>query len=139
MSNAHLFPAQAQAVADAYNVIQQPNHISQHHLWLSGEMGVGKTYIASGFGQKINANRVLIVSPDTVTTKWQKVYQSFNPNIKIHIYQSVKDKKSDMITKPQAIIVKHKDLFKFFKSQYDILHHMKNYIEIGRASCRERV
>lgn len=129
MSNAHLFPAQAQAVADAYNVIQQPNHISQHHLWLSGEMGVGKTYIASGFGQKINAKRVLIVSPDTVTTKWQKVYQSFNPNIKIHIYQSVKDKKIDMITEPQIIIVKHKDLFKFFKSQYDILHHMKNYIE----------
>lgn len=130
MSQAHLFPAQAQAVADLYRAVKQPNHISQNHLWLSGEMGVGKTYIASGFGNQINAKRVLIVSPATVTTKWQKVYQSFNPAVDIHIYQPRKDDETDLITTPQVNIVKHRDLVNFIKSQYNLLHGHQSVLEI---------
>lgn len=118
MPQAHLYPVQAQAVEDLNRAIDQPNHIAQKHLWLSGEMGVGKTYIASGLAQTRQAKRVLIVSPATITTKWKQVYQSFNPQSDPYIYRPRKDKDSDLTTDPHIVIVKHHDLYQFVLNQY---------------------
>ena len=42
---AQLYPAQAEAVQALLNAYQDPELTFQHHLYISGEMGVGKTYI----------------------------------------------------------------------------------------------
>lgn len=112
-----LYPAQQQAVNDLANAIHVPHHISDHHLWISGEMGVGKTYIASALAHDINAHRVLIISPETVTEKWEKVFQTFNPNAANHIYQPRKDAET-LLNQPDLTIVSHKNLFKFVVQQH---------------------
>lgn len=60
----------AQAMLDIY---QKDNHISQKRLYLSGEMGVGKTYVASWLLSKLKFNHALIIAPKTVVQKLQKV------------------------------------------------------------------
>lgn len=117
-----LYPAQQQAVNDLKNAIKIPHHISDHHLWISGEMGVGKTYIASALAREINAQRVLIVSPETVTEKWEKVFQEFNPKTDSHIYQPRKDAKT-LLNQTNLTIVSHKNLFKFVVQQHRLLNN----------------
>lgn len=116
-----LYPAQQQAVNDLKQAIQIPHHISDHHLWISGEMGVGKTYIASALAHEFNARHVLIVSPATVTEKWAKVFHEFNPTIDSHIYQPRKDEKK-LFNQAGLTIVDHRNLFKFVVQQHFLLN-----------------
>lgn len=76
-----LYPAQQRAVNQLIKAYRTPNHISNQHLFVSGEMGVGKTYIASKLAHDLGAKRVLIVSPKTVTTKWQRIFNEFNSQL----------------------------------------------------------
>lgn len=102
-----LYPKQAQTVANLCHIYNTPNHISNGHLFISGEMGVGKTYMASAIINKLHAKKTLISCPATVAKKWLKVAKEYNPDKEIKIY----DKK--MTNLPDIIIVKQKDIFKF--------------------------
>lgn len=125
-----LYPAQQQAVNDLKAAINIPQHISDHHLWISGEMGVGKTYIASALAHEINARHVLIVSPATVTEKWTKVFQEFNPNLASHIYQPQKDQ-ATRFNQAGLTIVDHRNLFKFVVQQHALLNEQKDELFAG--------
>ena len=103
-----LYPKQAQTVDNLYHIYQQPNHISQGHLFISGEMGVGKTYMASALINKLQAKKTLIACPVSVAKKWQKVAQEYNPDKTISIYNP---KQNADLT--DIVIVKQKDLYKF--------------------------
>ena len=70
-----LYPKQQECVNQIIDTFNTPNHISNHRIYLSGEMGVGKTYIASSVADKLTkGKRVLIVCPTSVVNKWQKVF-----------------------------------------------------------------
>lgn len=65
--------------ADVVNTLDSnfDNSFVQHHLYLSGEMGVGKTYMGVGLIKKMiennHASNFLIVCPTTVKAKWKKL------------------------------------------------------------------
>lgn len=80
-TTAVLYPKQEELVNALVKTYNTPNHISDQHLYITGEMGVGKTYMASALAHKLHAKNVLIISPKTVTTKWQKVFNQFNPEL----------------------------------------------------------
>ena len=52
-----LYPKQQECVNQIINTFNTPNHISNHRIYLSGEMGVGKTYIASSVADKLTKGK----------------------------------------------------------------------------------
>ena len=82
-TTATLYPKQEDLVNKLVKTYNAPNHISNQHLYITGEMGVGKTYMASALAHKLHAKNVLIISPKTVTTKWQNVFNQFNPDLQL--------------------------------------------------------
>lgn len=51
--------------------------LNEGHLYLSGEMGTGKTYITCGLLKQTNTKKALVVCPASVTNKWKNVYEKF--------------------------------------------------------------
>lgn len=84
-----LYPKQEECLNTLLKAYKIKKHISQHHLYLSGEMGSGKTYIASRLLGKIGGKKALVSCPATVITKWQKVYCELNnkPIDSVYIYR----------------------------------------------------
>lgn len=54
--------------------LRTKDHVSQRHLYLSGEMGSGKTYIACAAIHAMHAQKAFVVCPSTVVAKWKQVY-----------------------------------------------------------------
>lgn len=86
------------------------DYFDQHHntsLWLSGEPGVGKTYITSAYIENYLLNHphhhVLVISPSTMTKKWQKVLSEYNPE---RLIQELKFKKNELETIEEPIVPK---------------------------------
>lgn len=75
-----LFKKQQKVVDQLYKAYRNKNHISQDFCYVAGEMGVGKTYIASALSKKLDAKSVLIVAPNAVVSKWQRVYKEYTGN-----------------------------------------------------------
>lgn len=124
---AQLYPAQAEAVQALLNAYQDPDLTFQHHLYISGEMGVGKTYMASAVVAQLKPKRVLIVCPSSMPKKWQSVYEDFT-GIKPIIFKAVRspkaaEKKQELsktaILKEKAVIVTSNDFYLFVKKVYD--------------------
>lgn len=123
---AQLYPAQAEAVQALLNAYQDPELTFQHHLYISGEMGVGKTYMASAVVAQLKPKRVLIVCPSSMPKKWQSVYEDFT-GIKPIIFKAIrspkaKSKEAELsktaILKEKAVIVNSRDLYLFVKKIY---------------------
>lgn len=82
-----LYPKQQEVANNLIKAYQNVDHIGQGHLYVSGEMGVGKTYIASYLVSKLKPSHTLIVAPKSVLKKWQTVLKEYT------------DLKSEIITK----------------------------------------
>lgn len=72
-----LYPKQQQ-VAQALVKGYSNQALNEGNLYLSGEMGSGKTYIASSVANQIHAKHTLIICPPAVVNKWKTVYQEYN-------------------------------------------------------------
>lgn len=94
---------------------QQINdYFISHHgqtFWLSGEPGVGKTYIASAFLHDYlelhPQHHALIIVPRNVLNKWQMVLQQFNPQVKIQLIKRLKKDTQINLEQPINIITNH--------------------------------
>lgn len=104
-----LYPKQAEIVKHLVDTFNEPDQIAGQHLFISGEMGVGKTYMASAIIGELGAKNTLIACPATVAKKWEKVAHEYNPDLTISIF----NKKE--IPDSQITIVRQKDLFNYFK------------------------
>lgn len=69
-----------QAIADEITeAITSDNVALGHTVFISGEMGVGKTYIASEIARELKdpEKLTLVISPAETTTKWKAVIEEF--------------------------------------------------------------
>lgn len=97
-----LYGKQQQVADEISKALVQESHMLNHKAYISGEMGVGKTYIASNVIKQIADPKVLtlIISPSEVTRKWQSVLTSFGVN-NIQIF----NRKTEIIQNGILIIV----------------------------------
>lgn len=119
-----LYPKQQEIVDNLYKAYQSQALFNDRHLYISGEMGVGKTYMASALANKMKPKHALVICPDAVCQKWKQVYQEFNPNQDIVVYHSklTITKKQDL---PDCLIMPEKSLYRFltqldFVNPYDL-------------------
>src|SRR5699024_5979771 len=105
------------------------DHPNQCH-WLCGEMGSGKTYVASSvtheFLQKHPQKTVVIVSPAGVTKKWQQVLREYNPNTEVK-QLSKKDHELttiNIINQRQNYLLNELDKRKIGLLVYDEIHEV---------------
>lgn len=122
-----LYPAQAKANTQINHWFE--NHPNQCH-WLCGEMGSGKTYVASSvtheFLQKHPQKTVVIVSPAGVTKKWQQVLREYNPNTEVK-QLSKKDHELttiNIISQRQNYLLDELDKRKIGLLVYDEIHEV---------------
>lgn len=113
---AQLYPAQAKVVDALMKGYSNPNLTMQHRLYISGEMGTGKTYMASAVVAQLKPKHVLIVCPSSMPKKWQKVYQEFNQNEPILFNKNMT---KDEIIKTSCLIIMQKDLYTLIKILYN--------------------
>ena len=85
-------------------------NLHQNTLYLSGEMGVGKTYIASYIASKLS-KKTLIVCPVNVINKWKKVFLEYCQKRKIAVY----DGKAEIDNNIECLIIPQKKLYKYVK------------------------
>lgn len=122
-------------VANALIKSYQKPYLNEGHLYLSGEMGVGKTYIASSVAHKLQAKHVLIICPATVTTKWQKVFQEFNNG---EAYIATPTKIQSFKTLPQAVIVNQNNAYRVLTHYFDkdqISKEVNNALHWAHNAC----
>lgn len=96
-----LYPKQAECLNLILKTMRNPKQIAQQHLYLSGEMGSGKTYIASRAIGKMQAKKALVVCPATVVSKWKKVYCEINDE------------------KPESVMIYHPKTDNFYNALKD--------------------
>lgn len=113
---AQLLPAQNAAVNALLQGYQNPDLEMQHHLFISGEMGTGKTYMGSAIIAQLKPKHVLIVCPRSMPTKWQNVSQDFT-GIKSVMYQPKMTK--DELIAANVLIVTQDKLFSLVKKLYE--------------------
>jgi len=116
------------------NYLQNPKGIFSNGAFISGEMGVGKTYMGAAIvkNMKIDNHVTLIISPASTTHKWQKVLSDLI-NKPVVIFSP----KEDTVLQDGVLIMRAKDLtnyLKIFESQtapvfdliiYDEIHTLK--------------
>lgn len=103
-----LYPKQAEIVKKLVDTFNESDQIAGQHLFISGEMGVGKTYMASAIIGELGAKKTLIACPATVAKKWEKVAHEYNPDLTISIFNQKE------IPNSQITIVRQKDLINYF-------------------------
>ena len=116
------------------------HYFNQHHnqaCFLSGEPGVGKTYIASQFIHDYLTqrphHRVLVVSPANVIKKWKQVLTEYNPQASIHRLTKKQPQVIDginLISNHDLTITDNIDNRNFNLLVYDEIHE----IQAGRAN-----
>lgn len=116
-----LYPKQRECLDILLKGLQNKKHIAQRHLYLSGEMGSGKTYISCGALNEMHAKKAFVACPATVVGKWKKVYCELTDHDadSVFIYTKGADLRSalkdDKIT---LIIIDQKKLATAFESMY---------------------
>lgn len=97
-----LYGKQQQVADEVSKALVQDSYYLNHSAYISGEMGVGKTYIAANIIKQIAdpTTLTLIISPSEVTHKWQSILANFGvTNTQIF------DKKENMIDSGILILV----------------------------------
>lgn len=115
-----LFPAQSEIVDALLKKYQNPELTMQHHLFISGEMGTGKTYMGSAILAQLKPKHALIVCPASMPMKWGKVYQQFLPSNEantISYFSKKKTTKADIIN-AKVMIVEQDNLYALVKLLY---------------------
>lgn len=115
-----------------YNNSENEN-ILNNMAYISGEMGVGKTYIATEILRHFQENDklTLIISPASTTTKWQKVIKAFTG-----LESAQFDKKAKTVPTSGILVIEPKNmtpLIPMFENQkvnfdfiiYDEIHTLK--------------
>lgn len=116
------------------NYLQNPKGIFSNGAFISGEMGVGKTYMGAVIVKNMKKDNhvTLIISPASTTHKWQKVLNEL-----IDTDVVIFNPKDDTILQNGVLIMRAKDLtnyLKMFKSKtapmfdfiiYDEIHTLK--------------
>lgn len=74
-----LYGKQKQVADEVANALQIDNPLLNHVAYISGEMGVGKTYMAADIIRQLQDSELLtlVISPKEVTHKWQSVLNGF--------------------------------------------------------------
>lgn len=118
-----LYPKQKECLDLIIKTMKKDSHISQKHLYLSGEMGSGKTYIATSVLKKMNAKKALVACPATVVEKWSKVYREMTASDKenVAIYKPNQNILQTALNNPKIklIIIAQKQLTKAFTELAD--------------------
>lgn len=84
----HLYQAQQSVVNTLTDAYQHENIYRDGKIYVSGETGVGKTYIGSVIAANqviAHHRRVLIVAPSTVVLKWKRVLTEANSSLEDQI------------------------------------------------------
>ena len=114
-----LYQAQANVVQTLINAYQANNIYRDSKIYVSGETGVGKTYIGSAIANDELTNQhrpVLIVTPSTVVLKWQRVLTETNSDLKEQITCITRPKEFTSFNKKITII--SADLLNRWLKQY---------------------
>lgn len=106
---ARLYKSQAEIVNAFVKAYKDPQLTMQHHIYISGEMGTGKTYMGCAIAAELNPKHVLISCPSSMPKKWAEVYQDFT-NVKPLIFNKKTTTAKDIANAP-AVIVVQKDLY----------------------------
>lgn len=111
----HLYHSQAEVVDALEKAYKNPELTIQHHNYIAGEMGTGKTYMGSAIINDLKPKRALISCPASMPKKWQNVFQEFNDEVPV-IYN--KEMTKDDILNTKVLIVVQKDLYTVVKKLY---------------------
>lgn len=114
-----LYQAQANVVQTLINAYQANNIYRDGKIYVSGETGVGKTYIGSAIANDELTNQhrpVLIVTPSTVVLKWKRVLTETNSDLKEQITCITRPKEFTSFNKKITII--SADLLNRWLKQY---------------------
>lgn len=114
-----LYQAQANVVQTLINAYQANNIYRDSKIYVSGETGVGKTYIGSAIANDELTNQhrpVLIVTPSTVVLKWKRVLTEMNSDLKEQITCITRPKELTPFNKKITII--SADLLNRWLKQY---------------------
>ena len=114
-----LYQAQANVVQTLINAYQANNIYRDSKIYVSGETGVGKTYIGSAIANDELTNQhrpVLIVTPSTVVLKWKRVLTETNSDLKEQITCITRPKEFVSFNKKITII--SADLLNRWLKQY---------------------
>lgn len=112
-----LYPKQEHVASVLYRGYKHPE-LNEGHLYLSGEMGSGKTYIASSIANKLNAKHALIICPPAVVKKWAKVYQEFNEGT-VKIATAANTKTADLAN---VTIVSQKNAVQVYRKYFKLIN-----------------
>lgn len=104
-------------------------YLPEHdRIYLSGEPGVGKTYIASKLIVDVHRKEpnslILVVTPHQVVEKFASVIHEFSSNIRIQVLTGTKDEIENKFDEIDVVIVADKDLSKVFKKYIDDLKNL---------------
>lgn len=133
-----LYPQQQIIVDQLKAGLQNPSPLINHHLYITGEPGVGKTYMASALAQQLNAQHILIISPATVTSKWQKVFQQYNPNLPLPtIAKPRRQTYQDDLN--NTTIVTHRDLTDYLLNHFQTLMAKYNYTKEQQTNILDNI
>lgn len=131
-----LYPKQQEVADNLFKAYQNPNHISQGRLYVSGEMGVGKTYIASALIAKLQPKHTLIMAPNTVLPKWQKVLKEYTD-----LHSKIITKQSSFNDMPDIVLCSYKNyklLINYSKNSQDTKIALKEFQRhITNAQARD--
>lgn len=114
-----LYQAQVNVVQTLINAYQANNIYRDGKIYVSGETGVGKTYIGSAIANDELTNQhrpVLIVTPSTVVLKWKRVLTETNSDLKEQIACITRPKEFVSFNKKITII--SADLLNRWLKQY---------------------
>lgn len=117
-----LYPKQQEVVDNLLKTYQNPQHIARGRLYISGEMGVGKTYMGSVILKKLQPKHALVLAPSTVLKKWQKVLASCNID---SIIINKKKAIADCSNLPQVVLASYNN-YKYLLAPED---EVSNYCE----------
>lgn len=125
-----LFGRQETIANEIRDAISSDNFYLSHAAYISGEMGVGKTYITSKIITDLQTddNFTIIIAPKQVSQKWQKVLIDFGAkNVQIYNRKNAIDPKGILILQPRDLTPAYLELS---NSQiqlvvYDEIHTLK--------------
>lgn len=110
-----LLPAQSEVVNALLSKYQNPELTMQHHLFISGEMGTGKTYMGSAILAQLKPKHVLIVCPSSMPKKWSSVYTEFTNDEPTMFNQKMT---KDDIVNTNVLIISQDKLYTLVKILY---------------------
>lgn len=140
-----LYPKQKDCLNLLLKGLRSKDHISQRHLYLSGEMGSGKTYIACAAIREMKAKKALVSCPATVINKWRDVYCKITGKNKdtVFIYKLKSDlRKALEDDNIQLIIIEQRKLATALDSlaQIDFKHRVLDSISsLMRRESNDRI